>query len=95
MTKATDLDTLADDLLITEERTTQIALDHRLKTVDHTLTLRRDSASIADFKAMLGYLQAAGAPDVATIQVRTEVGERWKDIRVTAHWSTEPTEASR
>ena len=43
MTKATDLDTLADDLL----------------------------------------------------QVRTEVGERWKDIRVTAHWSTEPTEASR
>lgn len=45
MTKATDLDTLADDLLITEERTTQIALEHRPKTVDHTLTLRRDSAA--------------------------------------------------
>lgn len=76
---------------LTEERKTELDLS-RL-AVSHSLTLHRDSVSVADIKAMIRQLEAAGMPEHATLDVRAST-EAGKHTRLWATWHTEPSDGA-
>lgn len=84
---APDLTDLADALEITEERKTVLDLQSKRLTIDHSLTLHRDSDSADDIRAMLDHLAAAGMPGAATVRIDHGVT---KHTRIHARWSVEP-----
>ena len=87
-----ELEALNEALLISEAREQAIALDKKRLTVSHILTLHRDSASAADFRALLDHLTAAGMPDTATVNVdgRFRTEKTSGHIRMSARWGSEP-----
>ena len=69
---------------ITEERKAMLDLMDKRLTVDHSIVLHRDSASAADFKAMIEHLEKAGMPLTATLKVdgsanHTRMYARWSE----------------
>ena len=80
-----ELDQLADDVEITEERKAMLDRMHKRLTIDHSIVLHRDSASASDVKAMIEHLERAGMPLTATLQVdgndnHTRVYARWSEV---------------
>ena len=60
---------LAAALVVTQERTEMLDMMGKRLTVNHSLTLHRDSASASDVRAMITALTAARIPDDARLKV--------------------------
>lgn len=88
-----DIQELGEDLIISASRQEQLDLDRKRLSVDHSLTLHRDRASVKDLKAMIQLLEDQGAPEDATIRVDGQfaTGKDKGHIRVSVTWSTEAT----
>ena len=78
---------------VTEERKAELELSRRRLVVNHSLTLHRDSVSVADIKAMIRHLEAAGMPEHATLDVRAS-SDAGKHTRLWATWHTEPVDGA-
>lgn len=85
-----DLAELEDRLAITETREAALELQRRRLTVNHSLTLHRDSVSAADVKEMIAYLESAGMPAEATLRVDGSGNH----TRMYASWSSIPSEGT-
>lgn len=81
---------LGETLAISEERQAQLDLQRKRKSIDHSLTIHRDSTSAADVKLMIAYLQEQGMPDTATLRVD---GHSTGHTRMNARWATEAPDA--
>lgn len=82
------IEQLERDLLITEKRQEQLAIQKRRLVIDHSLVLHRDNPSVTDMEAMFGQLRRAGMPDYATLKIETTKSH----VRFVATWSTDPKE---
>jgi len=76
---------LAAGIEISEERAAMLDVMSKRLTVNHSLTLHRDSVSAADVGAMIAYLEQAGMPPTATLRIDGTVGH----TRMYATWSEE------
>lgn len=86
-----DIEMLAKELVITEERQQEIDLMKRRLVVKHSLVLHRDSASARDLKKMIEAMEATGMPEHATLKVDGQDNH----TRMYATWSTELTEPAK
>lgn len=82
---------LERDLLVTEKREEQLAINKRRSFISHSLVLHRDNPSVTDMEAMFGQLRRAGMPDHATLKIETTMSH----ARFVATWSTDPKETDR
>lgn len=80
------LENLADDLLLLEERKESISKGSTKSAIEHSLTLHRSTTSVAEIKAMIRTLEAAGMPEDASLSVRVE--HQFKTTQLYARWKT-------